>query len=407
MNGAILTIGDELLQGFTVDTNSSWLGTTLLPYNIKISKKVAVGDNLKDIISETQNILDDNYDFLFVTGGLGPTHDDITKEAFRQLLNDELIFDEIYYNQLKHHFEKRSIKMPESNRSQAMLLKTADAIPNENGTALGMHFLIKGTHTFVMPGVPGEMHNMVKNYILPNYFKTTPEENIITIKTAGIMESHLAEKVNGLMEKYSNSFRFAFLPHYSGVSFRINKLNKNENLLNVKDEFYSAMLPYAYGINNDTLEEVLGLKLIEQKLTIATAESCTGGLISKRLTDIAGSSEYFLGSVTAYSNQLKTSLLDVPMDIINTHGAVSEETALKMANGVRAKTGADIGMSTTGISGPGGGTKNKPVGLVYIGVVTPEKSILKKYNFNFGRNIHREMTTTATLNITRLAIEQN
>jgi len=407
VNGAILTIGDELLQGFTVDTNSSWLGTTLLPYNIKISKKVAVGDNLNDIISETQNILDDNYDFLFVTGGLGPTHDDITKEAFRQLLNDELIFDEIYYNQLKHHFEKRSIKMPESNRSQAMLLKTADAIPNENGTALGMHFLIKGTHTFVMPGVPGEMHNMVKNYILPNYFKTTPEENIITIKTAGIMESHLAEKVNGLMEKYSNSFRFAFLPHYSGVSFRINKLNKNENLLNVKDEFYSAMLPYAYGINNDTLEEVLGLKLIEQKLTIATAESCTGGLISKRLTDIAGSSEYFLGSVTAYSNQLKTSLLDVPMDIINTHGAVSEETALKMANGVRAKTGADIGMSTTGISGPGGGTKNKPVGLVYIGVVTPEKSILKKYNFNFGRNIHREMTTTATLNITRLAIEQN
>jgi len=407
VNGAILTIGDELLQGFTVDTNSSWLGTTLLPYNIKISKKVAVGDNLNDIISETQNILDDNYDFLFVTGGLGPTHDDITKEAFRQLLNDELVFDEIYYNQLKHHFEKRSIKMPESNRSQAMLLKTADAIPNENGTALGMHFLIKGTHTFVMPGVPGEMHNMVKNYILPNYFKTTPEENIITIKTAGIMESHLAEKVNGLMEKYSNSFRFAFLPHYSGVSFRINKLNKNENLLNVKDEFYSAMLPYAYGINNDTLEEVLGLKLIEQKLTIATAESCTGGLISKRLTDIAGSSEYFLGSVTAYSNQLKTSLLDVPMDIINTHGAVSEETALKMANGVRAKTGADIGMSTTGISGPGGGTKNKPVGLVYIGVVTPEKSILKKYNFNFGRNIHREMTTTATLNITRLAIEQN
>ena len=407
MNGAILTIGDELLQGFTVDTNSSWLGTTLLPYNIKISKKVAVGDNLNDIISETQNILDDNYDFLFVTGGLGPTHDDITKEAFRQLLNDELIFDEIYYNQLKHHFEKRSIKMPESNRSQAMLLKTADAIPNENGTALGMHFLIKGTHTFVMPGVPGEMHNMVKNYILPNYFKTTPEENIITIKTAGIMESHLAEKVNGLIEKYSNSFRFAFLPHYSGVSFRINKLNKNENLLNVKDEFYSAMLPYAYGINNDTLEEVLGLKLIEQKLTIATAESCTGGLISKRLTDIAGSSEYFLGSVTAYSNQLKTSLLDVPMDIINAHGAVSEETALKMANGVRAKTGADIGMSTTGISGPGGGTKNKPVGLVYIGVVTPEKSILKKYTFNFGRNIHREMTTTATLNITRLAIEQN
>ena len=148
MNAAVLTIGDELLQGFTVDTNSSWLGTILLPYNIRITKKITVGDKLNDIISETQNILDDKYDFLFVTGGLGPTHDDITKEAFRQLLDDEIIFDENYYLQLKQHFEKRSIKIPESNRSQAMLLKTADVIPNNNGTALGMHLLIKGTHTF-------------------------------------------------------------------------------------------------------------------------------------------------------------------------------------------------------------------------------------------------------------------
>ena len=406
MNAAVLTIGDELLQGFTVDTNSSWLGTILLTYNIRITKKITVGDKLNDIISETQNILDDKYDFLFVTGGLGPTHDDITKEAFRQLLDDEIIFDENYYLQLKQHFEKRSIKIPESNRSQAMLLKTADVIPNDNGTALGMHLLIKGTHTFIMPGVPGEMRSMVNKYIIPNYIKKTPVENFITIKTAGIMESHLAEKVNELMEKYSHSFRFAFLPHYSGVSFRINKLDENENLLNVKDEFFKAMLPYAYGINDNTLEEILGLKLIEYKFTIATAESCTGGLIGKRLTDSAGSSEYFLGSVTAYSNQLKTSLLNVPNDIIQKFGAVSEEVALEMAKGVRAKTGADIGISTTGISGPSGGTKTKPVGLVYIGVVTPKKSIVKKYNFNYGRNIHREMTTAAALNITRLAIEQ-
>ena len=407
MNAAVLTIGDELLQGFTVDTNSSWLGTILLPYNIRITKKITVGDKLNDIISETQNILDDKYDFLFVTGGLGPTHDDITKEAFRQLLDDEILFDKNYYLQLEQHFEKRSIKMPESNRSQAMLLRIADVIPNDNGTALGMHLLIKCTHTFIMPGVPREMQSMVNKYIIPNYIKKTPVENFITIKTAGIMESHLAEKVNGLMEKYSHSFRFAFLPHYSGVSFRINKLDENENLLNVKDEFFKAMLPYAYGINDNTLEGILGLKLIEYKLTIATAESCTGGLIGKRLTDSAGSSEYFLGSVTAYSNQLKTSLLNVPNDIIQKFGAVSEEVALEMAKGVRAKTGADIGISTTGISGPSGGTKTKPVGLVYIGVVTPENSMVKKYNFSYGRNIHREMTTTAALNIARLAIEQN
>ena len=407
MNAAVLTIGDELLQGFTVDTNSSWLGTTLLPYNILIRKKLVVGDNLIDIISETQKILDDKYDFLFVTGGLGPTHDDITRQAFCQLLNDELIFDENYYNQLIHHFEKRAIKIPKSNRSQAMFLKTADILPNKNGTALGMHLSCKDTHIFIMPGVPGEMREMVKNHVLPNYINKTPTENIITIKTAGIMESHLEEKVAVLMEKYSKSFRFAFLPHFSGVSFRINRIDENENLLKVKDDFFQAMKPYAYGINNDTLEEVVGLKLINNNFTIATAESCTGGLIGKRLTDTAGSSKYFLGSVTPYSNQLKTSLLDVPNNIINTHGAVSEETALEMAKGVRNKTTADIGISTTGISGPKGGTNTKPVGLVYIGIVTPENSMVKKYNFGYGRNIHREMTTTAALNITRLAIEQN
>jgi len=407
VNAAVITVGDELLQGFTVDTNSSWLGTTLLPYNIQIRKKIVVGDNLNDIISSAQNILDYKYDFLFVTGGLGPTHDDITKEAFLQLLNDELIFDENYYNQLIHHFEKRSINISKSNRSQAMILKTADVLPNKNGTALGMHVLFKGTHIFIMPGVPGEMRAMVKNIILPNYINKTPTENIITIKTAGIMESHLAEKVSILMEKYSKTFRFAFLPHFTGVSFRINRVDEKENLLNVKDEFFQAMKPYAYGINNDTLEEVLGFKLINNNFTIATAESCTGGLIGKRLTDTAGSSAYFIGSITAYSNQLKSSLLDVPDDVINTHGAVSKETALEMAKGIKNKTGADISISTTGISGPGGGTRTKPIGLVYIGVVTPEDSIVKKYNFSYGRNIHREMVTTAALNITRLTIEQN
>ena len=165
------------------------------------------------------------------------------------------------------------------------------------------------------------------------------------------------------------------------------------------------MQPYAYGINDDSLEGVLGEKLKNKKLTISVAESCTGGLIGKRLTDNAGSSEYFLGSVTAYSNQLKTTLLNVSDGIINEHGAVSEQTALEMAKGIRNKTGSNIGLSTTGISGPGGGTKTKPVGLVYIGLVTPEKSIVKKYNFHFGRHIHREMTTTAALNITRLTLE--
>ena len=405
MNACVLTIGDELLQGFTTDTNSSWLGMTLLPYGINISKKITVGDDINSIVQESKKILDANFDFFFITGGLGPTHDDITKEAFCQLLNDELIFDEVYYSQLKDKFDKRLVKMPESNRSQAMLLKKANSIPNDSGSALGMHILEKRTHIFILPGVPREMKGMVSSYIIPNYIGTAPEENYLTIKTAGVMESRLAESVKELMEKYSNSYRFAFLPHYNGVSFRIRKLGEKNDFQDVKNDFFKAMQPYAYGINDDSLEGVLGEKLKNKKLTISVAESCTGGLIGKRLTDNAGSSEYFLGSVTAYSNQLKTTLLNVSDGIINEHGAVSEQTALEMAKGIRNKTGSNIGLSTTGISGPGGGTKTKPVGLVYIGLVTPEKSIVKKYNFHFGRHIHREMTTTAALNITRLTLE--
>ena len=405
MNACVLTIGDELLQGFTTDTNSSWLGSILLPYDITIQKKITVGDDINSIIQESQNILSNNYDFLFVTGGLGPTHDDITKEAFRQLLDDELIFNESYYLQLKERLEKRSKVMPESNRSQAMLLKKADAIPNDDGSALGMHFFHQSTHIFIMPGVPGEMKKMVERHIIPNYIKTSPNENFITIKTAGIMESRLAEKVNGLVEKYSNSFQFAFLPHFNGVSFRIRKMGGGSDLQHVKNEFYQEMQPYAYGINDDTLEGVLGEKLRDKKLTVAVAESCTGGLIGKRLTDMAGSSDYFLGSITAYSNQLKKSLLNVSDETLDAHGSVSEEAALEMADGIRNKTKAYIGLSTTGISGPGGGTEGKPMGLVYIGLVTPLKSIVKKYNFNFGRYIHREMTATAALNITRLSLE--
>ena len=378
---------------------------TLLPYGINISKKITVGDDINSIVQESKKILDANFDFFFITGGLGPTHDDITKEAFCQLLNDELIFDEVYYSQLKDKFDKRLVKMPESNRSQAMLLKKADSIPNDSGSALGMHILEKRTHIFILPGVPREMKEMVSSYIIPNYIGTAPEENYLTIKTAGVMESRLAESVKELMEKYSNSYRFAFLPHYNGVSFRIRKLGEKNDFQDVKNDFFKAMQPYAYGINDDSLEGVLGEKLKNKKLTISVAESCTGGLIGKRLTDNAGSSEYFLGSVTAYSNQLKTTLLNVSDGIINEHGAVSEQTALEMAKGIRNKTGSNIGLSTTGISGPGGGTKTKPVGLVYIGLVTPEKSIVKKYNFHFGRHIHREMTTTAALNITRLTLE--
>lgn len=406
MNAAILTIGDELLQGFTVDTNSSWLGQILLPYDIHIRKKISVGDDVEAIKIQVQNLIDSKLDYIFVTGGLGPTHDDITKEAFRQLFDDEYYLDEDYYQLLKSRFEKRIKKMPENNKSQAMVLKQADSIPNENGSALGLHYHKNESHIFIMPGVPGEMKGMVNNHIIPGFLKKTPQAKQVTIKTAGVMESKLAEQVQDLIEEYKSTFKFAFLPHYTGVSFRINLLDTTANLKQVSEKFTKAMAPFAYGLNEDKLEEVLGQALRKKNLTIATAESCTGGLIGKRLSDVGGSSKYYAGTVTAYSNEVKQSVLGVLPETLDKFGAVSSEVALEMAKGIREKTQADIGLATTGISGPTGGTKTKPVGLVYIALITPQNSKVKQYNLNFGRKIHREMTATAALNITRLSLNE-
>ncbi|MFP6845745.1 MAG: nicotinamide-nucleotide amidohydrolase family protein, partial [Thalassolituus sp.] len=358
------------------------------------------------IINESQKILKSNFDFLFVTGGLGPTHDDVTKKAFCKLLSDEMYLDENYFALLKKKFESHFKNMPEINRNQAMILKKAEVIPNDSGSALGMYYLEDDTHVFIMPGVPGEMKEMVQNYIIPNYLKNEPVNNQVTIKTAGIMESRLAEKTEQLMKKHSDTFNFAFLPHYTGVSFRIRQRDASDNLQKIQAEFFKVMQPYAYGFDDDSLEGVLAERLIYKNLTIATAESCTGGLIGKRLTDVAGSSKYFLGSITAYSNKLKTALLDVSEGTLAAHGAVSEKVAFEMAAGIRNNTDADIGISTTGISGPDGGSESKPLGLVYIGVVTPDISKVKKYIFPVKRHIHREMTATAALNITRLALEK-
>jgi nicotinamide-nucleotide amidase len=407
LNAIIVTIGDELLQGLTLDTNSSWIGKNLLSYNINVTKTLSIGDTSNQIVFEIKNILQEEFDFLFITGGLGPTHDDITKSAFVRIMNDELVFDENYYLELKQKFSKNSIKMLPMHRTQALLLKKGDIIPNDFGTALGTHYSIDNKHIFIMPGVPTEMKTMVSKYIIPKYIKSDPKNMIITIKTIGITESHLSEKLNFLMKKYSTECKFSFLPSYKGVSFRITQTKDNSNLLMLKDQFINQIQPYAYGLNDDTLELIVSLKLTKLNLTISTAESCTGGLLSKLLTDIPGSSNYFLGGISPYNNKLKEIMLDIPKSSLEKHGAVSNDTALKMAKNIRLKTGSDIGISTTGIAGPGGGNKSKPIGLVYIGLSTKNQDYVKKYNLNFNRNINRIVTTYKALNMIRLLINEN
>ena len=278
-------------------------------------------------------------------------------------------------------------------------------IPNHIGSALGIYYVHHNTKIFIMPGVPNEMQNMMKNYIIPKFMKQKPQNNFITIKTAGIMESSLAELINPLIKKYSTICKFAFLPDYSGVSFRINLKNQNIPLEKIKIDFFKKMQPFAYGFNNDSLTSVVTNIMINKNLTLSLAESCTGGLIGKLLTDNKGSSKFFKGGITAYSNDLKLKLLGVKKITLKKYGAVSKETALEMAQGIKHHTKSDIAISTTGISGPNGGTQSKPIGIVYIGIIAPNYKNVKKYIFNVNRNIHRKIVAYTAINLARLSIE--
>ncbi len=407
LNAYCITIGDELLQGFTIDTNSAWIAQTLIPCNIELKQKITIGDNIEDIKSSIESAISRQYDYIFVTGGLGPTHDDITKEAVKQIFDTEYVLDKDYLNDLEKKFHKRGLKMPANNKSQAMILDKADSIPNQNGTALGMRFVNGKSQLFVMPGVPREMKTMVEKEIIPKYINCENVNNITTIKTTGVFESKLAEILNEDIRDLKDTCSFAFLPHYTGVSIRLKKCeNYNGRLDTIVNSVFSKLSPFAYGINEDTLSEVVSKKLIQQKMTIATAESCTGGLIAKMFTDIPGSSSFFLGGVVSYSNELKQSMVNVSEELIESHGAVSEQVAIAMAMGIRENTGANIGIGTTGISGPSGGTAEKPIGLVYISVVTPTQEIVKKFNMIPSRKEHREMTANTAINMVRKIIHE-
>jgi nicotinamide-nucleotide amidase len=402
LTACIITIGDELLQGFTLDTNSAWIAQTLLPYNIQTVHKITIGDKLNDIKTTIKSTLNDNYNYIFVTGGLGPTHDDITKEAVKQVFQAKSVLDKSYLKELETKFQKRGLEMPANNESQAVVLDKAESIVNHNGTALGMKFDLNDSHIFVLPGVPREMKTMVKKEIIPKYIRRNKTNNITTIKTTGIIESKLSDLLTDSIKLYKNKCSFAFLPHYTGVSVR---LKKNEsfdgNFNEIVKTIYSKLTHYAYGIDNDTLPKIVSENLIKHNMTLATAESCTGGLIAKYFTDIPGSSRFFYGGAVTYNNALKHSLAGVDPQIIKTNGAVSEEVALAMAIGIKNKTESNIGIGTTGISGPGGGSVEKPVGIVYIAIASDSKQYVKKFNMIPSRKEHREMTAITAINMVR------
>ncbi|MBC8214683.1 MAG: competence/damage-inducible protein A [Candidatus Marinimicrobia bacterium] len=401
MNACIITIGDELLQGFTVDTNSTWISQQLQKVGIDVTTKVTVADGMDEIISTVKYKLDANHNFIFITGGLGPTHDDVTKTALNKLFNSEEVFDEKWYDILTERFAHRGLKIPDSNKSQATILKCSDSIENSLGTALGMRILQNQTQIFILPGVPQEMKSMMTETVIPEYLPNRINPQIITLQTIGITESQLFEDIQDIVEQNSDNYKFAFYPHHTGVNIRLKAINEESDLYKIKEVLGERLGNLIYGQDDESLSEIVGEMLANDGLTIATAESCTGGLLGKLLTDIPGSSEYFLGGVIAYSNDLKQNLVGVSFKTLETYGAVSKEVAIEMANGIRKKTSADIGIGTTGISGPTGGTEEKPVGLVHIAVSMNDITIVKEYHFLKDREMHREMTAYTALNLLR------
>ena len=405
MNVAIVSIGDELMNGFTVDTNSSWMAKNLQQYeSIKIISKITVSDNTIDIKASIDSLIKKKINYIFVTGGLGPTHDDITKKALSEYFGTNIVLNESYYKRLKIFFKnKENFHL----KSQAEILENSSPIPNRYGTALGMLIKYKESNIFVLPGVPKEVKGMFKREVFPSYFDPifSKEKKYVTLLTTGIYESKLFEILENTINSNLNLFKLSFLPKHTGVKVRLSKKRKNANLEKFKKQVLGKIKKYTYGIDDQKIEEIVATQLINKSLTVAVAESCTGGLISKKMTDVAGSSIYFKGSIIAYDNSIKKKFLNISEDLLENKGAVSEEVCIKMAEKVKEKFCTDIGISTTGISGPDGGTSDKPVGLIYIAIIAKNIKIVKKFNLIPHRKKHREVSAHIALNMLRLVIK--
>ena len=412
MNAEIITIGDELLIGQVVNTNQAYIAERLNTAGVFADRMTTVGDAEGKILSAFAEAWERS-GVVAVTGGLGPTHDDITRACVCKFFGTDLVLDPQALENVRRIFLRRNQEPKKINEEQALVPRGCKVIQNRLGTAPGYFFERSGRFFFVMPGVPYEMKGMMDNFIIP-FFEKIDTGLVIrhrTLKTTGIAESFLAERIGDVGSLFSagSGVSLAFLPNSAGVRLRITarapKISEAENLIrDVEKKIRDKAERYIYGADETELEEIAGNILASKKLTLAVAESCTGGLIADRITNVPGSSGYFERGIVAYSNASKIHELEVPSSIFEQYGAVSKEAAEAMASGVRIKAKSDIGLSTTGIAGPGGGTVEKPVGLVWIGYSDREKTFAQKFIFNGQRRIIKERAAQAALELLRRTI---
>ena len=409
MKSDIITIGDELLIGQVINTNQVYIAEKLNEIGVTVERMTTIGDEMQPILDAFDQAWKRS-DLVIVTGGLGPTHDDITKAAVCRFFDTDLASNEDVRRHIEELLKKRNIGWNAATEQQTMLPRKARVIPNPVGTAAGMLFEDGGKSFIVLPGVPYEMKEMMDRSVVPLLSARVKNSVIrhLTLRTTGISESLLAQHL-GNIEELLQGAKLAFLPSATGVRLRITHQSNNPTtaetkIQEVETRIRSKVQKYIYGIGEEELEEVLGRILAERGLTLAVAESCTGGLIADRITNVSGSSRYFERGIATYSNKSKIDLLAVPPTLIEQHGAVSREVAEAMAAGIRKTAGADIGLSTTGIAGPTGGTPEKPVGLVWIGYSDATSTLALKFNFGDHRLRFKERAAQAALELLRRRI---
>lgn len=406
----IISIGDELLIGQVKNTNASWMAEKLNQKAISVNRIITVSDKWIAINDALRNSVL-SAKLVLVTGGLGPTKDDLTKDAICDFFGSKLVLNQDVLAHVQGFFAKRGRELTESNSKQAMLPHNCQVVHNLQGTAPGMHFEKDGTHFVFMPGVPFEMKAIMKEWVIPFFLKQYRVKPLAqkTVLTSGLGESFLADRIADWEDALPENISLAYLPAPGRVRLRISvkaeQQQDADNQLQMHIADLQNIIPeLIYGFDDDLLEAVIGNLLKKNGKTISTAESCTGGMIAEKLTSIAGSSSYFKGSVVAYANEIKTNVLNVNSKLIEEYGAVSEEVACAMAEGVRKLMQTDIAISTTGIAGPDGGSEEKPVGTVWIAMATAQGVSAKKYQFGNQRQRNINWTVQTALNTLRKSL---
>ena len=410
MKAAIITIGDELLIGQTIDTNSAWMGAELSKSGFDVYRITSIHDKREDIIY-TLNEAAGKTDVVLITGGLGPTSDDITKQTLCEFFNTRLVINTEVLRMIEEMISHRNFPMNDKNRRQAEVPESCRVLKNAAGTAPGMWFEKEGTIYISMPGVPHEMKHIMTEIVLPELNKRFTSQIIIhrNIMTYGTFEAKLAEILTSFESGLPENIKLAYLPASGVIKLRLtatgNTQKSLEELVNEQvNKLYQIIPEFIYGEKEESLELVIGNLLRSNKKTICTAESCTGGEIAHMLTSVPGSSTYYKGSVVAYANSVKTQLLGIQEYIIDKYGAVSEQTVKEMAIGARNLFKTDYVIATTGIAGPDGGTEPKPVGTVWIAVSSEKKIVCEKHVFGNDRITNIRRFSLTALNLLRKQI---